>query len=372
MLLVAGVLAACDTAAPADQRPVASSSADPTASPSAPTELAVAFIEDLSPEGALEHVLPAQQALELAFLTASTEEGTPPVEVVAFDTGGDDAVAADVAREIAADPRFVAAVAAPGLVGQAELVDVLGDADVPVLSLSARGAIEGARPGTWLRLVAPLEAQARALAEGVSTMRAARRGVCVVAAAPDGSTYARDVRRFLAEELVVVDVDGSADLDGATCGIALWTGAPEGGASLAPVAGGDPILVGGPGLRAPGFLQLTAAADGTTAFCSCADVSTSLDLAAQRFIQDYQSEYGTAPGPGSVEAWDAAHVLIRALRDGGTTRADVVRSLAAVTLIDGLAGSFALRGGELAVPASAVRRYRVEGGRWVAVEPASG
>jgi branched-chain amino acid transport system substrate-binding protein len=132
------------------------------------------------------------------------------------------------------------------------------------------------------------------------------------------------------------------------------------------LTGEGTTLVGGSGLREPGFLELAVAvADGTTSFCSCADVSTSLELAAQRFIQDYQSEYGSAPGPYAVEGWDAARVLIRVLDEGGATRADLVARIATTTAADGLAGAYVFAGGELADPESAIRKYTVEGGRWV-------
>lgn len=325
----------------------------------------MAFIEDLSSDGALERTLPALQAVELAAVTASLEADPVTVDVVSFDTQGDDATAAEIAGQIAGDPTYVAAIAAPDLAGQAELVATLAAADVPLLSLSARGTVESPLQGTWLRFVAPVEAQAKALADAVPTLRASRRGVCVVAAPPDGTTYARDVRRLLAESLTVGDVEDPAGVIAAGCGVALWTGGSEGGAELATSLGGRAILVGGPGLRDPRFLQLAGAdAEGATAFCSCADVSTSLELAAQRFIQDYQSEYGSPPSPYAVEAWDAAHVLIRAVREGGSTRAAIVARLAETSAVDGLAGSYAIEGGELADPESATRRFVVEGGRW--------
>jgi len=369
VFLLAVVLAACETAAPAapSPAPTATAAGSPTPSPvpASPTEVSVAFIQDLSPEGALDRTLPALQAVELAFATASIEADPVEVGIVSFDTRGEDATAGEIAAQIASDPTYVAAIAAPGVGGQAELVEALTAADVPLLSLSSRGSVEGAPPGMWLRFVAPIEAQARALALAVPTIRASRRGVCLVAVPPDGTTYAQDVRRLLPEDVVVVEAKGGSGVAAGGCGVALWTGDAEGGAELASADRGGAMLVGGSGLRDPAFLSLAGgAAEGAMAFCSCADVSTSLRLAAQRFIQDFQSEYGSPPGPYAVESWDAAHLLIRAVRQVGSTRAALVSWLASTTAVEGLAGSYAFEGGELVDPASAIRRFVVEGGRW--------
>jgi ABC-type branched-subunit amino acid transport system substrate-binding protein len=97
-------------------------------------------------------------------------------------------------------------------------------------------------------------------------------------------------------------------------------------------------------------------------------VSTALGLGAQRFIQDYQSEFGTPPGPYAVEAWDAAHMLIEALEGAGSSRESLLARLASITRFEGLGRAYAFVGGELARPADAVRVYRVEGGRWTPVE----
>jgi branched-chain amino acid transport system substrate-binding protein len=197
--------------------------------------------------------------------------------------------------------------------------------------------------------------------------------VCLVAAPADGTTYSRDVLRSLQEQgLEVMAVTDPTGVGEADCRVVVWTGGPDGGVELAAAIGDAQVLVAGPGLRDPRFLQEGGPfAEGAISHCSCADVSTSLDLAAQRFIQDFQSEYGSAPGTYAVEAWDAAQAIVLAIRESGGARAGVVDALAAATVLEGLGGPYAFDGGELAHPESAVRRYAVEGGRWVAV-PADG
>jgi ABC-type branched-subunit amino acid transport system substrate-binding protein len=368
-VVLIAVLASCEMAAPAAPGPAPSSVA-PT-SPPAPA--AVAFVQDLSAEGSLDRALPVLQAVQLAFAAASLSDEDPlDVEVVSMDTGGEPATASEVAREIAGDPAFVAAIAAPDLSGQAELVARLSVAGVPTISLSGRGSVGSVRPGTWVRLVAPVDAQARVLAETVPTLRRSRSGVCVAAAAPDGTTFARTVVRSLPDDLGIADVRGPAAVDQAGCGVVVWAGDAVQGAELAlalrsPVERA-PILVGGHALRDPRFLALAAgAAEGAISACSCADVSTSLDLAAQRFIQDYQSEFGSPPGPYAVEAWDAARMVVRGLRAAGAGRDGLTGWLAGQSELDGLGGSYAFSSGELADPESRVRVYRLSGGRWLAI-----
>jgi branched-chain amino acid transport system substrate-binding protein len=379
VLALAGLLAACETKAPAATGPsVASPSVGPASvSPSPLDTLKVAYVQDLAPEQALDTTLPPLRAIELAFATAATSGETPsPIEVVAFDTQGDPTATGEVAAEIAADPSFIAAFAAPNLGGLGQLVELLGPEGVPVLSLSSRDPVEAAAPGTFFRFVAPLAVQASSLADGVNVLRRPDGDVCLVLPPADGTRFSNAVREGLSSDLRVFEEDAEGDVSAVLspeCGTVIWTGDGVGGAALTSsfedVPPPSPILIGGPGLREPDFLgEAGTAAEGAVAFCSCADVSTALGLGAQRFIQDYQSEFGKSPGPYAVEAWDAAHMLIGALDGLEPSREAILGRLASATRFDGLGRAYAFAGGELAQPADAVFAYRVEGGRWTAVE----
>jgi len=378
-LALTGLLAACDTQAPAATGPsVASPSAGPASvSPSPLDTLKVAYVQDLAPEQALDTTLPPLQAIELAFATAASSGLLPtPVEVVAFDTQGDPVATGEVAAEIASDPSFIAAFAAPNLGGLGGLVDVLAAEGVPVLSLSARDPVEGAAPGTFFRFVAPLAVQASSLAEGVTALRRPDGDLCLVLPPADETRFSNAVREGLSPGLRVFEENAGGEVPAvppAECGTVIWTGDGVGGAALAVSLEDDPppspILIGGPGLREPDFLgEAGTAAEGSVAFCSCADVSTALGLGAQRFIQDYQSEFGTPPGPYAVEAWDAAHMLIEELDSGGSSGEGLIARLASTPRFEGLGRAYAFTGGELTQPEDAVLVYRVEGGRWTAVE----
>jgi branched-chain amino acid transport system substrate-binding protein len=335
--------------------------------------VAIAFLRDLAPEGSFERTLPALQAVELAVAAAALDpEGPVAAEVVPFDTQGDRTTTEEVVTEIVGDPRFVAAIAGPELPAQRAILDALAAADVPLISLSGRQRVDGASPGTWLRLVASDRAHAEAVAATAASLRRARDGVCVATPPADGVGALRTVLRSLPADVDATEVAGAAEVREAGCGVVVWTGAASEGADLAvALAGLDPPaprLIGGPALRDPVFLAVAdQAAEGAISLCSCADLSTSLELHAQRFIQDYQSEYGRPPGPGAVEAWDAAQLVIDALRDGATVRGEVVDRLGGVVSLDGLGGTYVFSAGELADPWSAIRPARVAGGRWIEI-----
>jgi ABC-type branched-subunit amino acid transport system substrate-binding protein len=377
-LALVGLLAACDTEAPAATGPSASPSEGPTSvSPSALGTLKVAYVQDLAPERAIETTRPPLQAIELAFATAgSAGLLSTPVELVAFDTQGEPAAIVEVADEIASDPGFVAAFAAPNLGGLGRLVDILGPSGVPLLSLSARDPVEDAAAGTFFRFVARLSVQASSLANGVKELRRADGDVCLVVPFDEGTRFSNALRRALSpgfREIEQAEDEDPSEMLSSGCGLVVWTGDGVGGAALAlsleDAPSPRPVLIGGPGLREPDFLgEAGPAAEGAVAFCSCADVSTELGLGAQRFIQDYQSEFGTPPGPYAVEAWDAAHMLIEALDGAEPTRDGILAQLNSMVRFEGLGRAYAFAGGELAQPAGAVLVYRVEGGRWTAVE----
>jgi branched-chain amino acid transport system substrate-binding protein len=345
-LAIAVLLAACETAAPASP-----------AGPGSPTPVVkVAFVRDLSTPDAEEHSLPASQAIRLAFETATLQDpGSVPVELEEFDLTQD---AADLAS-IDADPSYVAVIVGPGVnADDAEL-----DTDLPVVSLSGLGVRDGRR--AWVRIVPPLATTVDALAG-----RLRRSSACVLAEDPPPDP----LYELLSEALPgatarTVDPSAAASVAReAGCDVVIWAGGPNAGGEAVPsLQRLDVAFIGGDRLLDPDFLSTAgSAAEGAVALCACANVSTSTELAARRFIQDYQSEHGVAPGAFAVEGWDAAHLILRAEGDRGITRAMVARSLGGLTSADGLQGTrrFAADGEPLE-PRALLRLYRVEGGRWV-------
>jgi ABC-type branched-subunit amino acid transport system substrate-binding protein len=363
--------ASCDPAAPAATRspsredPASPSSTTPAAA--VPDEVKVLFVLDSSAGSGEEGPVPAFQAAELAFAAAALEPDAPPVDLVTYDLLGDPERLDALAAEVAADPTYVAAMTAPSLAGQRSL-ERLG---LPVVSLSPRGRL-GSGTTTWRRLVPRMSVLGAAVAGIVASTDAAGHGVCV--AAPDGtrSALAGAIGHALPARVPVADASTAGAIAAAGCGVVALAGDPAAAAAtVAALERPRPLVIGGPELREPTFLDDAGpAARGVEAVCGCADLSTSLALRAQRFIQDFQSQYGRAPGAGAVEAWDAAHLLLGALRDGGTTAGAVSAWLATTHRVDGLGGRYRFGAdGELADPLTHVYRYRVQGGRWILEPP---
>ena len=352
------------------------------------TRVKIAFLEDLSPEGAVARVAPAFEGAKLAFDMASlTGDLRVQVQFVGLDTGGTAATAGAAARQIAGDPSYVGAIGAPYLGEQGALGEVLDSAGVPFITLS------GLDPGlgesgwtTWRRAVATQDQEAASLAGYVDSLRAAREGVCL---AGDGSrvgaTFLTAVAVSLASRVLVrhrvAPTEESAAVFSDTvaasgCRVVVWGGFSAGagalrrnlvGAGLAKVR-----FVGNGGVKDATYLQVAAqAGDGTVVSCSCADLSTSTQLAAQRFIQDYQADFGLPPGSYAVEAWDVAHMLLEGLRSGAETRAGTLACLHRMRSYRGLAHTYVFSAqGELEPGAASVHFYRDEGGRWLPLLPA--
>lgn len=389
-LLVAVATVTCtangDPGPPAPRSPSAPVSASTTTASPTPTttvNLTVAFVQALDGEDAVDRVAPAFQGARLAFSNAEVVAGLPvDVEVVAYDTEGDPARTTEVAAEISSTPGVVAAIGAPGLTEQAVLGDALDAAGVPWISLSGAGSGLGDRGWTgWRRLVADQVVQGTVLAQTADEMKASERGVCLMG---DGTAAARSLLGAAGEALqaevvlraaVAADqadvASAAASVAEAGCGVVVWGGEEGGGAALRRqlVEEGSRrvTFVGSDRIRDQAFLEAVGSAgEGTLATCPCVDVTTSTDLAAQRFIQDYQSEFGLPPGPYAVEAWDAAHMLIAAFRGGAVSRDAVRTALEAMTTFDGLAQTYHFGlGGDLAEPADVVRLSVVGGGRWL-------
>jgi branched-chain amino acid transport system substrate-binding protein len=170
----------------------------------------------------------------------------------------------------------------------------------------------------------------------------------------------------LANTIDVAEVSAAVAERG--CTTVVWTGGPDSAADVAvALEGTDVRMIGGDRLLDHDFLAGAGAwAEATRAFCPCADVSTSTVFAARRFIQDYQSEFGSAPAAYAVEGWDAGHVIGRAMRQGGPTRQGLGAWIRGVAAHRGLSGMYGFgTDGELLDPGDAVRVYRVVGGRWL-------
>lgn len=325
----------------------------------------IAFFQDLSVPDSLDLVSPSFLAFETVMQREVVEAEGIAVEVVQLDTAGDAEAAAEMAREVAADPTFVLAVIAPFWQEPPEVARILAEAGLPTVSLSPESASPwleaSAPPGDpaelWRRFVPDREAQIELLAEvaGRSASGDAAQQVCLVS---DGSGYSEELSTGVEAALSPLPstpVDGAdavaaADqLASSHCGSVVWIGFPLGARELAEaIREGDPeraqpIDLAGDALKT---VLPPMTPDGEhvvveSVVCPCADVSVGTELESRTFVNTYQSEHGLAPGAYAVEAWDAGSLVAEALVSGTATRADMRTGLAAITTFDGVAHAYA-------------------------------
>ncbi len=331
-------------------------------------ELRVAFLQEIRDDGARDRALPSFQGADLAFATAALGVDPPAVvDVVPVDPTADPGAV----EAIVGDPSFVAVIAGPGLRARS-IPEDLSAAGLAVIDLSPVGRPVDGEDGAWRRLVPTLREQARELAAIAATLPGIRRGACLLEDPERAVGLLGPMARALTigivlHETVRVASAGEVARE-AGCRIVAVDGDAEGAAGAAlDLADVVPraALLGGDRLRYPPFLSEAGdAAEGTISVCGCADLSLSTDLADQRFIQDFQSAYGRAPGPYAVEGWDAAGAVLGGLRTVGPTRIAVTAWIATLGDLTGLGGRYAFdERGELS--GGAVRVAEVRGGRWV-------
>jgi ABC-type branched-subunit amino acid transport system substrate-binding protein len=361
---------------------------DPGASPSVShplVNLKIAFLEDLSSDEAAVRSAPAFQGAKLAFDTAALGDGLPvSVELISVDTGGDAATAAAAAREILSDPAFVGAIGAPSLTEreQSAAGDLLDRGGLPTLTLSPLGPNLSSRGWTaWRRTVADVTMEGRAIAAFVDSIPSPRRGACVLGDGSSGSrsllgavaasTTSDVVLRWHTDATETGSLRVARAVSRARCGTVVWGGSSTVGGLVRRAlheAGARRIsFVGGDAMKDPVYLAVAGRAGlGTVAACPCADLSTATDLASQRFIQDYQADFGVPPGAFAAEAWDAAGMFVRAFRAGAAS-ADAVRAILWGTeTYRGLADTYVFQpDGQLTRSSAPIRLYRDEGGRWI-------
>jgi branched-chain amino acid transport system substrate-binding protein len=360
----------------------------PTTAPTSPagavlTDLKIAFVADLSQDGATQRIAPALQGARLAVDASGLRSaGEPRLDIVPLDTEGTSAGIEEVADRIVGDGSIVATIVGPQLTGQIALGDRLDAAGVPTVSLSTLGAnVADQGWSTWRRAVPDVEREARTLVESIQAL-VGPRATCLLgdgSAASAGLLRAvrdamtrRPALRLGLEETDPDDPEVIAAILGARCRSVVWGGTPTGGAllRLALVAAGlrSVRLFGGESLKDASFIATAGPRGrGTVAVCPCADLSTSTDLRDQRFIQDYQSSFGVSPGAFAAEAWDVARMLIDVLRSAPTDdRTGVALALSRTSTFEGLARRYEFaRNGGLRGQRSAVIVYRDVGVRWI-------
>jgi branched-chain amino acid transport system substrate-binding protein len=340
----------------------------------------IAFFEDLSVDDSLELVSPSFLAMQAA--VADHQVGlASTIRIDQFDTRGDAARALTFADKVAADPGYVAVVVAPFWAEPPAAAAAFDEAGLPVISLSPSDIGSGAA-ATRRRFVPDQASQVRAFVAAVRSLGGVGGPYCL---GGDGSPYSQTLQQSSSTrfdgstvqrlEVPVGDVSGLlravSEVRDSGCGVVGWTGFTTGAIELrdALSAGGLGAIpiVGVDAMKTRSYLLNAEAPDGTLVTCACADVTTSARFEAQQLVHDYQAATGLEPGIYAAEAWDAAAVLIAAVRAGAVGRAAMDASVADLETYEGVAAAYRFdRDGSLAAPADAPT-YRAVGLRWIQV-----
>jgi len=331
----------------------------------------IAFFQDLSVSDHVDLVSPSFLALDMVVARRLTDRGTA-AEVVQLDTGGEPAAAIEMAREVASDPSYVMAVAAPFWDEPSDVAQILAEAGVPTVSLSPVSGSPWAGPSSppgdaaalWRRFVPDRSAEASLLAElaGRRSPEGLEEPVCLVR---DGSTYGQglvdQVGRGLGTSPSEV-IDGwnpaaaAEAIVTAGCRVVVWGGFPPGARDLARAmresgsVRGRPVDLAGDALKTT-IPPTSPAGDGAvvgSVACSCVDVSIEIGLASRRFVNAYQSEHGLTPGVYAAEGWDAGRFVSDAIVGGARDREAMREAVGALSVFRGVARTYAFdRMGEL-------------------------
>jgi hypothetical protein len=334
----------------------------------------IVFLFDGSADDADDVVAPALAGLRFAALGTGRPETIQPLNV-----GLEDAL--EMLDRIGEDREVIAAVVAPWTVPPPGAQERLEGSGIPVVSLSwAWGPMTA---GVWRSMAVDLEREADLLVAAAAAE--ARRPSCVAGDTQPTSDPLTDAVLDAAADRVdlalrpvgIVDPERPATAAAVAgrlvdlgCDAVVWTGGAD---ALEPLLDDDPELltvVGTSRLKTEGGIGVGVShpVRRLVAVCACADVTLTLDPRLQRFIHDFQTESGSAPGPFAVEAYDAGRLLLTLAREQGGSRGAVADALDARMTIDGLLGAYRFdAGGSLRSAPEGVGVWRASGSRWLPV-----
>jgi len=351
---------------------------EPAASPVSPTVLEARPVVRVALFGATSggSALPARRALQGARLAFDevNEEGTLPfgIEGVASDTHEDPDTTSKLLAAVEEDPSYLGAIVWESPVESGTIAE-FAQGGLPVLSTSPAGG--AARQG-YTTLVPADRAQADAAAAYIASTGVKR--ACVAAdSLPRGAFLSTSVEEALHEQGVKVpflslELPQQSDYSQLAsqvleegCGVVYWGGGgTEAGIIAKALAdqGSDAALVGAdPLIGEPFIVAAEGSQEGAVATCSCVDVSINTDLDSQRFVQQYQSNYGNPPSAYAVEGWDAAQMFIAAMRSGAQDRESMAAYIDSLSKFEGLGGRYELDTG----PARPTSLFEVQHSDWV-------
>jgi branched-chain amino acid transport system substrate-binding protein len=318
---------------------------------------------------------------KLAFDQYNATNPKTKITAVVYDTQGDPAVAPGQVRKSIQDK--VVGVVGPAFSGESKAVDKdYEEAQIPNISGSAT-AVNLAQNGYkyWHRVVANDDVQGPADAGFITGTLKAKK-VFVIddnqeysvgladavakAAQGGGATVQRDKIDPKAS-----DYSSTVNKVKASGAQAIFYGGyyAEAGKLLKQLrdAGVQAKFVSDDGSSDPGLIKAAGQqqAEGAMTSCPCLLAQFAKDPASQKFTTDYKTKFGADPGTYSAEGFDAANMLIQAVKAGKTTGPDINAFLATMNY-KGISKQLQFKpNGE--PTASTIFMYQVQGGTFTSL-----
>ncbi|HEX5540561.1 MAG TPA: branched-chain amino acid ABC transporter substrate-binding protein [Micromonospora sp.] len=305
------------------------------------------------------------------------------VELVPLDSQGNPDQAPQLAQR-AIDDEKILGIVGPAFSGESEAANpAFAEAGLVHVTASAtRTSLSSEGWKTFFRVVGNDQSQAPAAAWYITEKLNAEKVFVIDDQSAYGMGLADEIKKILGSKVVAsdkVESDGKQNDFSATIAKIKSSGATAvyfGGyyqeAGLIrkqmTAAGVDAVLVSDDGVKGPEYIEIAgaAAAEGSIVTCPCAPA----EKAGGNFVEEYKALNGVEPGTYSDSAYDAANILLAGIREGKTTRTDMVEFVRNYNG-QGVSANYRFtENGELDPDEVKIWIYKVEGGETVPVQEA--
>ncbi len=328
---IAVIAAACSSSSKSSSSSSSSSSAGTT--PSGST-VKIGFFGALTGPNSPQLGINEYNGVKLAVDQYNAKNPAYKVDLIKYDSQGDPTQASTLAQKVISDKTI--AVVGPAFSGESKTADpVFESAQIVNVTASATATALGKNGWKyWHRAVGNDNSQGPAAAKYIAKKLKATK----VAVIDDNSEYGlgiadlvRSTLTTFGSSVVASDhIDPKASDFSATVTKVKSSGATAvffGGyyAQAGPLVkqfrdgGVTATFVSDDGSNDPKLVSAAgaSAAEGVILTCPCGDISS--NPAAASFVSDYKASAGAAPGTYSVEAFDAANLLLQGINAGNTT-----------------------------------------------------
>lgn len=308
------------------------------------TPLAIAFMGPLTGgDGALGRY--SRNGAEVAVRQYDEKHADCPVGLVSYDSQGNAEYAVNLADQIVADPEVVALVG-PVFSGETlAAMPTFEAAGLPVVTASATNPTLSEQGWRFFhRIVGNDATQGPAAAAYMVDALGVKRVAVIDDTGVYGKTIADLTAKSLQDEGVEVSIRSSVDpgsvdyrntvtaLQGAGVDAVFFGGVTSPGGRLVRQirdAGIAVPFVGGDGLYGGDFIDNAGgAATGAIITCPCLNAEKPTGARQTAFADAYRKIYGTGASYFATEYYDAAELVLEAIRQGNTTRASIQEWLA--------------------------------------------